>query len=147
MAIQQQSAPTPRERTADAREDLSIAEMTRIMDVAATLRRERTVAQKELDLDDTKRMLRERLLDTARVTGDPVTREEIDAAIEHYFETQHEFHPPAAGMETFLAHLYVLRNKIAIGAAVLGGGLAVWWSVFGLGVLPQGRRRRGFWRW
>ncbi|MEM9184982.1 MAG: DUF6384 family protein [Planctomycetota bacterium] len=128
MSSQQQQAPPPASASG---QELSIAEMTRIMDVASTLRRERLLATRELSVGDTHRMLRERLLETARVTGDPVTAAEIDAAIEHYFQSLHEFQPPAPGFETFLARLYVARNQILAWSAVLGGGAALAWAFFG----------------
>jgi len=140
---QQQAAPEQTAVTASDRQpqvDLSIEQMTRIMDVAATLRRERSIAQRELNQSETKRMLRDRLLETAKVTGDRVSEAEIDVAIEHYFETQHEFEAPGASVETLMAHLYVMRNKIAMGLAVVGGGLALWWGLFG--VMPS--HRSGF---
>lgn len=131
MATQQQQAPPPEAQRVLETSDLSIAEMTRIMDVASTLRRERAVAERELSIGDTKRLLRERLIETARVTGDPVTEAEIDAAIEHYFQHLHKFDPPEWSFETFMAHVYVLRWKLAAWAAFLGGGAAVVWGVFG----------------
>ena len=147
MASQQQQAPPAEDRAArhdqaPAEGQLSIEQMTRIMDVAATLRRERSIAERELNLSETKRMLRQRLLETAKVSGDPVSEAEIDAAIDHYFETQHEFEGPGASLETLMAHLYVMRNKIAMGVAVVGGGLALWWGLFGFGAMPT---HRGGW--
>ncbi|MEM8866512.1 MAG: DUF6384 family protein [Planctomycetota bacterium] len=148
MASQQQQAPPEQSTTqptaVDRRagsEDLTIAEMTRIMDVAQALRRERTIAARELSQNETKRMLRQQLIETARVTGDPVTEAEIDAAIEHYFDTLHEFEPPEASLETFLAYLYVMRGEILAWTAFLGGGAAVLWTLFG--VMPAGLRARG----
>lgn len=139
MAIQTQTAPTTVAARASGRDapaaepsrDLSIAEMTRIMDVASVLRRERSVAEQQLDLASTKRLLRERLLDAARVSGDPVTAEEIDVAIEQYFATRHEFSPPKPGFQTLLAHLYVARGTILRWAVGLGAVAALGWALLG----------------
>lgn len=125
----QQRAPETPEL---ANEDLSIAEMTRLMDVAAAVRKERLTAEQQLNLADTKRLLRERLLESARVTGDPVTEQEIDAAIDAYYARLHKFKPPKPGMETFLASLYVRRGTFIRVALAIAGVAAVWYSVFGL---------------
>ena len=53
--------------------------MTRIMDVAATLRKERAIVDEQLNIDQIKAKLRERLLEAAKVSGDPVTEAEIAA--------------------------------------------------------------------
>ena len=53
-----------------AQPELSLQDMSRIMEVASTLRKERTSAQQQLNLDETKALLRERLLETTKVTGD-----------------------------------------------------------------------------
>lgn len=108
--------------------DLTIAEMTRIMDVASVLRNERSVAEQQLNLEDTKAMLRRKLIETAQITGDSVSEAEIDAAIEHYFDNLHEFDPPKASFETFLAHLYVARGTITRWAMVIGAAGAAWWA-------------------
>ncbi|MFT7641387.1 MAG: hypothetical protein ACI9G1_003135 [Pirellulaceae bacterium] len=88
-------------------EQLSLTDVMRIMDVATTLRREREVAQKELDLPQAKANLRERLLETARLTGENVTEAEVDAAIALYFDNVHSYSDPAWGLQVMLAHLYI----------------------------------------
>ncbi|QDU88186.1 hypothetical protein Pla175_15580 [Pirellulimonas nuda] len=130
MPAAQQTAPPP------AAAELSVAEMTRIMDVAGTLRRERRIAEQQLSRDETKQMLRERLLEAARVSGDPVTEQEIDAAIAAYFENLHEFKPPEPGMETFAASVYVRRGPIAKWAVGIASAAVLWWALATSGVLP-----------
>jgi hypothetical protein len=138
----QQTAPVKAsESTAPAAatkpaEQLTIAEMTRIMDVVSTLRRERGVAQQQLNLDETKRLLRERLIETARVTGDKVSQVEIDVAIDQYFDQLHVFAPPKASAETLLAHVYVARHTIAKWAVGIGMTATLWWSLFSYGIMP-----------
>lgn len=125
----------PRRASADETE-LSIAEMVRVMDVASALQRERSVAERELNREETKKLLREKLMETARLTGDPVTEDEIDAAIEHYFDNLHEFEPPKTSGESLLAHLYVMRAAIAKWACGIGVAAVVWWSLFSFGIMP-----------
>jgi hypothetical protein len=95
-----------------AGERLSIEEMTRIMDVAATLRKERAIVDQQLNIDEIKAKLRERLLEAAKVSGDPVTAEEVDAAVDQYYDRLHEFREPPASFATFLAHAWALRTRI-----------------------------------
>ena len=133
----QQTAPAeaPTQTTKPA-EQLTIAEMTRIMDVVSALRRERGVAQQQLNLDETKRLLRERLIETARVTGDKVSQVEIDVAIEQYFDQLHVFEAPKTSLETILAHVYVARHTIAKWAVGIGLTATLWWSLFSYGIMP-----------
>ncbi len=112
------------------------------MDVAAALRKERLTAEQQLNIEETKQLLRKRLLESARVSGDPVTDQEIDAAIDAYYERQHEFQPPEPGMETFLASLYVRRGAIAKVALAVATVAMLWWSVFAFGLVGQKRTDR-----
>jgi hypothetical protein len=106
---------------------LTLEEMTRIMDVAATLRKERALVDQQLNFDQIKAQLRERLLEAAKVSGDPVTAAEIDAAIASYYDQLHEFREPPAGFQTYLAHLWCLRRSlfkwmlglVGVGAAIV----------------------------
>lgn len=151
MATQNAQQPAPEEpepaqvATSSVRAEatqLSIEEMSRIMDVAAALRRERKIASRELNRDQTRQMLRERLQEAADVSGDEITPAEIDFAIDQYFETQHEFKPPESGLETTMAHLYVLRGTIAKWAVVIAGGAVLWWSLFSFGIMPGEARNQ-----
>jgi hypothetical protein len=106
---------------------LTLEEMTRIMDVAATLRKERALVDQQLNIDQIKAQLRERLLEAAKVSGDPVTAAEIDAAIASYYDQLHEFREPPAGFQALLAHLWCLRRSlfkwllglVGVGAAIV----------------------------
>ena len=109
-------------------EDLELEEMLEILDAATTLRKERERAHLALEVDETRRLLRERLLETAKVTGERISEAEVDAAIERYFTTLHAHEPPERGLQTALAHLYIRRGRVG---AVLGGLTlwvgAIWW--------------------
>ena len=102
---------------------LTLEQTLRIMDVATMLRKEQAVVEQQLNLEETKAMLRERLLDAARVTGEKLTQQQVDIAIEHYYDKLHVFEEPEWSLELVLAHLYVMRNKI-IGWTVAIGATA-----------------------
>lgn len=117
-------------------EKLSLEQMTRIMDVAATLRKEQAVVEQQLNIDQIKAKLRERLLEAAKVSGDPVTAEQIDAAIEQYYDQLHEFREPPLGFRSFFAHLWVRRRPIV---AAIFGLVTLWallWGLLAFGFLP-----------
>ncbi len=135
-AVQVQQAPEDFEvspsvssEAAEAAPDqLSIEQTLRIMDVATTLRKEQAVVHQQLNIEETKAMLRQRLLDAAKVTGEPLTEEQVNIAIEHYYDKLHVFEEPEWSFELAMAHLYVMRNKILTWAAVLGAaGAAYAW--------------------
>ncbi len=95
-----------------AGERLTLEELTRIMDVATTLRKERAIVQQQLNIHQIKAKLRERLLEAAKVSGDPVTEAEVDAAVDQYYDRLHEFQEPPASFANFLAHAWVLRTRL-----------------------------------
>lgn len=119
---------------------LTLDEMTRVMDVARTLRKERSIAERELNREETIRLLRLKLREAADLAGDPVTDQQIEVAIEHYFANLHEFDPPDTSWETTLAHFYVRRNQIlGWGLALAAAGLLTWGWWFS-GLMPSARR-------
>ncbi|MEE2938122.1 MAG: DUF6384 family protein [Planctomycetota bacterium] len=105
--------------------DLTIAETLRVMDVARQMRDQRETAEEMFQRDDLRLKLREKLLRTARVSGDTVTEAEIEAAIGQYFENLHTYHDPAPGLKSGLAHLWIWRARLLAAAAVLAA--AGWW--------------------
>ena len=108
--------------------DLSIAEMLRIMDVARTFRREREVVDRQLSLDQTKQELRQRLLGMAGATGEPVTPEEVEVAIQLYYENLHAYRDPPRGVRLLLANLYIRRGRVLFWGLLLAAtGLLIWW--------------------
>lgn len=138
----QESAQAPQNEPGveAAEQKLTLDEMTRVMDVARTLRKERSIAERELNREETIKLLRQKLREAADLAGDPVTDEQIDAAIEHYFANLHEFDPPEPGLETFAAGVYVRRYQIAGWTLALAtAALILWGSWFG-GMLPGKRQ-------
>lgn len=127
----QQSAQAPQSAGSTAADEpkLSLEEMTRVMDVARTLRKERSIAERELNREETVRLLRLKLREAADLAGDPVTDEQIEIAIVQYFDNLHEFDPPEAGLESTLAGIYVRRYEIAWGVAIAAAALLTyaWW--------------------
>ena len=116
-------------RLESARPDsLSVPEMLRIMDVATALRQGRELVDEQLNVDQLKERLRERMLAAAKVTGEDVTPEEVDAAIRQYYSSLHTFSEPAMSFPVALAHAWVRRREIlAKGGAAVAAGALIWW--------------------
>ena len=103
------------------------------MDVASTLRKEREMVTRELNLPETKEQLRQRLLAAADVTGECVSVGEVDAAIELYFDNLHTFREPSPGIQLTLARCYVRRGSFTVWllaglllASVAAAALMIW---------------------
>jgi hypothetical protein len=119
---------TPDEVSPITPDELSLQEMLRVMDVARTLRKERETVAREFNRDETRLVLRERMLKTTAITGEKLTEAEVDAALELYFDNLHTFTPPPPGLSTFLAHAWVRRRILGWTLAWLAAlGLLAWW--------------------
>ncbi|MEM1068490.1 MAG: DUF6384 family protein [Planctomycetota bacterium] len=131
---QAQASENRSSRARDVRlpgEDLTIAETLRVMDVARQMRDQRETAEEMFRRDDLRVALREKLIRTARVSGDTVTEAEIDAAIGQYFENLHSYQDPAGGWKSGLAHLWVWRGRVMTAAVLLASAAAATWWMFG----------------
>jgi Family of unknown function (DUF6384) len=93
---------------------LSLNEMLRVMDVATELRKQRESVEQELAIDETKQMLRDRLLAATTITGERVSESEVDTAIAQYYSTLYTYHEPPASFNLRLAQAYVRRGQIAL---------------------------------
>ncbi len=111
-------------------EELSLHEMLQVMDVARTLRKEQQTVEREFNRAETAALLREKLLASAEITGDVVTPEQVDAAIELYFDNLHTFREPPPGVSTVLAHIYIWRRRIVLIACLLLFVACVGWWLF-----------------
>ncbi len=111
-------------------ENLSLQETLRVMDVAREMRDRRETAEEMFRRDDLRAGLREKLLRTAKLSGDSVTEAEIDAAIRQYMDTLYVFHEPEPGFERFMAHCWIWRNRIMAGATAAAGVVAAYWFLF-----------------
>lgn len=112
-------------------QELTLEETLRVMDVAREMREQREQAEEMFRRDDMRSALREKLMRTARMSGDNVTEAEIDAAIRQYMETLHTYEDPKSGFKNFVAHCWIWRDRIlysVAGAAAAAGGL---WYFFG----------------
>ena len=111
-------------------QELTLEETLRVMDVAREMRDQRETAEEMFQRDDLRAKLREKLLRTARLSGDNVTEAEIDAAIEDYFDSLHTFKEPEGGMKRFLAHFWIWRGRILAGAAAAAAVVGGFWFLF-----------------
>lgn len=111
-------------------QELSLKETLRVMDVAREMRDQRETAEEMFRRDDLRNKLRDKLVRTARLSGDNVTDAEIDAAIAQYFETLHTYDEPEGGMKRFLAHCWIWRGRIMAGAAALATVVGSYWFLF-----------------
>ena len=127
----QAQAPPPTSRTIPhPLQELTLQETLRVMDVAREMRENRQSAEEMFRRDDLRSNLRDKLVRTARMSGDDVTEAEIDAAIGQYMDRLHTFKAAEPGMSRFLAHLWVWRGRVAAGlasATVLAGAF---WFLF-----------------
>jgi hypothetical protein len=126
-------------------ETINLPEMLRIMDVATALRQDRELVEQQLNVDELKARLRERLLAGSGVTGEPVTPEEVDRAIDEYFRSRNTFREPPRNLEVVLAHLYIRRLTLAKWAGAILAGLLALWLLFvspSAPFSPSGRNAR-----
>lgn len=124
QAQSQQSAPVTLPG-----QNLTLQETLRVMDVARELRDQRQLAEEMFRRDEIRNSLREKLVRTARLSGDDVTEAEIDAAIDQYMETLHVYEDPSDGLKSVIAHAWVWRDRIlwSIAGLATAGGL---WYLF-----------------
>ena len=117
-------------------EDLSLNEMLRVMDVAREMRRNRDTAEEMFRRDEVRVELREKLMRSAQLAGDRVTKAEIDAAIDQYFATLNTYEDPKPGIKRAVAHAWVWRKRIAAGVAALAIMLGGTYYLFFSSVAP-----------
>ncbi|MEM9410327.1 MAG: DUF6384 family protein [Planctomycetota bacterium] len=93
-------------------EEMGIEEMLRIMDVATALRREQELVEREFNIDQIRNSLKKKLTDTAALTGEELSEEQIEAAVNWYYDNLHEYQEPPKSLMWYVAHLYVRRQRI-----------------------------------
>ena len=111
-------------------ENLTLQETLRVMDVAREMRENRQSAEEMFRRDDLRINLREKLMRTARMSGDNVTEAEIDAAIGQYMERLHTFEEPEPGVSRFMAHVWVWRTRIATSIVAASAVAGAFWFMF-----------------
>ncbi|WP_169981324.1 DUF6384 family protein [Tautonia rosea] len=107
--------------------DPSLGEMLQILEASARMRKDRDLVAEQLNLNEVKARLRDRILAAARASGDPVRPEEVDVAIDHYYDSLYDFREPPLSPEVALAHLYVRRWSLSAVLVTFGIGLALLW--------------------
>ena len=108
-------------------QNLTIQETLRVMDVARELRDQRQRAEEMFRRDDIRIALRQKLMRTAKMSGDDVTEAEIDAAIDQYMETVHTYQDPKGGLKRFAAYCWVWRDRILWSMAGLAAAGGLWY--------------------
>lgn len=112
-------------------ENLTLQETLRVMDVAREMREQRETAEEMFRRDDIRKNLRDKLMRTARMSGDNVTEAEIDAAIQQYMDNLHSYEDPKSGFSNFVAHCWIWRDRILMGAATVAATAGGLWYFFG----------------
>lgn len=100
------------------------------MDVAREMRDQRETAEEMFRRDDLRIQLRDKLVRTAHMSGDNVTEEEIELAIEQFFESVHSYQDPQFGVQSLLAHCWVWRGRLTLAALVLATVVGGLWFMF-----------------
>ncbi|MCA9260280.1 MAG: hypothetical protein KDA61_13810, partial [Planctomycetales bacterium] len=95
-----------------------------------------------LNIDQIKAQLREKLLESARISGDSASEAEIDVAIDRYYERLHEFHDPRWSLQIALAHVWIRRGPIVKAALLVAFLAALAWGLLVAGFLPGETRDR-----
>ncbi len=116
-----------------AYEDLRLDELLHIMDAATSLRKERETAALVLGEQETRRRLRDKLMQTAAATGEELTPAEVDAAIARYFDALHDFPEPESRFQVLLARAYIRRGLVL---SIVGGAMVWCAAAAGLFLLP-----------
>ena len=109
------------------KERLSIAEMVRILDVAGEVRRKQNELERQFRRDESRDALRERLR-SAGPGEETLSEDQLDAAIDWYYDNLHRYRRPKASLSIGLAHLYIRRGRvIALLLAIVAAAALVWW--------------------
>ena len=107
---------------------LSIAEMVRILDVASDVRRQQNELERQFRRDESREKLRQRL---ATIGEAELSEEQLDAAIDWYYDNLHRYRRPKRSLSLLLAHLYVRRATVLLvllPLLLIAAGWLVWSS-------------------
>lgn len=103
------------------------------MDIVDTLRHDQMIVERELNEDDRKAKLIERLREIYRSQGIDVPDSILEEGVRALAEDRFVYKPPAATVWTRLAHLYVKRDawgQYAAGALAAIAALWIGWYAF-----------------
>ncbi len=115
---------TPAAAAAGAATKQPLDEVMLAMEVVDTLRRRQRLVDAELDTEGREADLKERLRKIYAAQGIEVPDHVIDEGVAALKEERFVYHPPAPGLKTRLARLYVNRDRWGKGV-LLGLGLLV----------------------
>lgn len=101
--------------------EMSLVETLRVLEVARGMRQDRAEAEVALARNEVRELMRKRLLEASRITGDSITETDVDAALEQYFQTQHIYADPPMSLSVAFAHVYVRRLSLMILMCLLIG--------------------------
>lgn len=93
-------------------ESLDLAATMMLMDAVDISRRQVQAAQEQLNFDDQKNLLIEKLRQTYQQMGVQVTDSQIENAVKAHFSSQWTFKPAEQGVTTSLLEMYVDRASI-----------------------------------
>jgi hypothetical protein len=126
----------------ETKEKIELDEVMLAMDVVDTLRHEQQVVERELAADERDQVLIEKVKRLYTAQGLEVSDEIIAAGVKALQENRFAYQPPPRG-SAWLAHLYVLRNRLAKWAAILAAGLLGLFIYYQFAfVAPEERQRQ-----
>ena len=82
----------------------------RIMNVASAARKQQDEVKKQLNIGETRADLTRRLKETAKVTGEQLSEDQINAAIDSYFSGLYSFNEPKRSFAYALAEVKSARQ-------------------------------------
>jgi tetratricopeptide (TPR) repeat protein len=123
------SPPAGEQGRASTGEDLTLADMMKILDVAHSLQADRETVNEQLSIEKQKANMRERLLASRDITGAGYNDAELDAAIDLYYDNLHRYQEPK-GMNAMLAHAYIRRGPIGATVGGVAAASALVWGLF-----------------
>ncbi len=119
---------------------MDLSEVMLAMDVVDTLRHQRSLVERELQSEEREADLVEKLRKIYADQGLEVSDEVIAEGVKAMREERFAYRPPAAGLKTALARLYVNRGRWAKRAMWLLIGVAIIWAGYHyLYVMPAER--------
>ena len=118
-------------------QNLKLDEFLMMVDVATTVRQKQEEVNKQLNIYEVRAELKNRLQETAQVSGEQLTDFQIESAINSYFDGLYSFQEPQRDFGTRIAEIYVERGRLAkkfgipplIGVAAAG---LIWLSAEGI---------------
>lgn len=90
----------------------NLGEFMRVMDIVDLTRRSDKAVRKNLNIDEEKAQLKEKLRETYSQMGTTVEDSQLDRAVEDYYSKKWEFKAPTEGVQTALAKAYINRGWI-----------------------------------